>query len=82
MAVSAHLSEISSSENGAIYKDADDGRMTPSWNKKKNCRAHRNIEFKEQVSYIGVVYTCIKHISYISYRDKTNMHTNYAKHSY
>lgn len=49
---------------------------------KKNCRAHRNIEFKEQVSYIGVVYTCIKHISYISYRDKTNMHTNYAKHSY
>lgn len=79
MAVSAHLSEISSSENGAIYKDADDGRMTPSWNKKKYCRAHRNIEFKEQVSYIGVVY--IKHISYISYRDKTNMHTNYANHS-
>lgn len=46
----------------------------------KYCRAHRNIEFKEQVSYTGVVY--IKHISYISYRDKTNMHTNYAKHSY
>lgn len=58
--VSVHLSEISSSENGAIYRDADDGRMTPSWNR-KNVVQHTEILTSKKKCDTYFVY--IKHIS-------------------